>query len=118
MSFYQGLATTATRLLTQKGQTVTLRQQTAGAYDPATGAATVTTTNVTGIPAAVFGFKNMEVDGTLILKGDKKVLMAVGTKPTKNDVVSIGGIDHAVLDVEEVSPAGTDVLYKLQCRRT
>jgi hypothetical protein len=118
MSFYPGLASTATRLLTQKGQSVTLRRQTAGAYDPATGSAAVTVTNFTGIQAAVFGFKNMEIDGTMILKGDKKVLMAVGVKPTKDDVVSIGGIDHAVLDVQEVSPAGVDVLYKLQCRRT
>lgn len=121
MTFYTSLQSTADKLLIDKGQRISLRRVTAGAYNPATGTATQTTTTYTGIPAAVFGFKNMEIDGTLILKGDKKVIMSakgLTVTPTKDDVLSIGGVDHAILNIEHIDPAGTPVIYKIQARRT
>lgn len=121
MSFYPDLRATAERLLIGKGQRISLRKQTAGAYNPATGSTGITSSTYTGIPAAVVGYKNAEIDGTLILKGDKKVLLgadSLSVVPEKDDVLSIGGVDHSIKDVEHVAPGGVDVIYKIQARRT
>lgn len=121
MSFYPDLRATAERLLIGKGQRISLRKQTAGAYNPATGTAGLSSSTYTGIPAAVLGYKNAEIDGTLILKGDKKVLMSadsLAVAPEKDDVLSIGGVDHAIKDVEHIAPGGVNVIFKIQARRT
>lgn len=120
MTFYTELRKTAEKLLIDKGQRVTLRKASSGGYNPATGTNTVTYTSYSNIPAAVLNFKNFEIDGTLILRSDKKILLGADSLtvvPAKEDQISIAGVYHAVLEVEQVSPAGTDVIYKLQCRR-
>jgi hypothetical protein len=43
-------------------------------------------------------------------------LEAVTTAPEVGDSVTINTIVHRVVDVEQVNPAGTVVIYKLQVR--
>ena len=118
MSFYTDLQATATRLLIDKGQRITYVQRAAGAYDPTTGEVSNTETNFSGIPAAVVNFKNSEIDGTMVLKSDRKVLMGAGVVvPEATGLLLIGGVTYAIVDVEAVTPAGTDVIYKVQARR-
>lgn len=118
MSFYTGLQITAAKLLISKGQLVTLKRVRPGSRNATTGVAAQTVTNFTGIPAAIVVFKNNEIDGTKILKSDRKVLMA-GTVavPDPRDLIIVGSDTYAIMDVEAVSPAGTDVIYKIQARR-
>lgn len=113
---YQRLARTTAALLTRLGQGVTVRRQTLGAYDPATGAAAPVIQITSGIPAAVFAYVDADIDGTLIQRGDKRVLMSPTFEPVKGDVVTIGSVEHTVISVRSNEPAGTPVLYTVQVR--
>ena len=118
MSLYSELATVADELLTEFGQAVTIRHRTAGAYDPATGAVAVTTTDETG-RGVLRDYKTRHIDGTMILRGDKYVLLSpVGiTAPDTDDRIVIGGVDYAVVSIETEAPAGTALLHTVQIRR-
>jgi hypothetical protein len=112
---YAASAATATRLLTKFGAAATLKRQTAGAYNPATGATTVTVTSLT-TTAAVFDFDAKHIDGTLILVGDKRAYLAPAYTPAQGDVLAWQGTDYQVVAVKAVSPAGTPVLFECQIR--
>lgn len=121
-AFYDRLALTAAALLLKYGQDVALRRPAAGAaYDAATGTVTPggPATDTTR-KAAAFDFKSGEKEtaGGLIKAGDKKVLMeATSPAPTVADKVVFGGKTWEILDVQVVSPAGTDVVHTLHARR-
>lgn len=115
---YAKSAATALRLLTKFGQAVTLRKQTAGAYDPATGTAAITTSDTTG-NAAVLEFSNGEryQAGTTIQEGDKKALLnAIAVTPAPNDLLIVGSATWTILSIKTLAPAGTVVLYELHLR--
>lgn len=119
MSFYTLLRATAESLLAEKGQEITITTRTSGAYSVGSGNATQTTATTTA-NAAVFDYAAADVDGTRILRGDKRVLLSaegLTVVPDTTDRVTIGGVVHHIIDVQAVSPAGDVVLYKLQVRR-
>jgi hypothetical protein len=118
VSFYADLRATADGLLTDKGQSMTLTKTTAGTYDPETGTSTPTTEahTVTGV---VLDYPNREIDGTLILRGDKKVLVSadgLAVDPAPQDTLTFGGVVNQVIDAKPLRPAGTVVLWTLQVR--
>ena len=118
MGFYERMALTADRLLKGKGQAVTITRRSAGVYDPATGAATVTTTTQTGY-AAIIDHNSNNIDGTLIKAGDKKLLLSPAgvSAPVLNDTVTVGGVVYTVVEpLKTVAPAGTVVMYELNLR--
>jgi len=122
MSFYERIQKTADKLLKGKGQTVTLTKETAGAYDPATGTATVTTSAQTAY-GAVFEYGNQNIDGTLIKEGDKQLLLSAFqtdgtalTAPVVNDTVTIGGVIYTITRIKPLAPAGTTVIYDCNIR--
>ena len=117
MSFYGGLAKTAQKLIADKGRTVTLRQVTGGsAYNPLTDTMTNATTD-TAVKAVFTSFKQDEIDGTLIMRGDKKVLLAAGIEPKGNDVIVDGATQYRVIEIMTVQPGDTTILYTLQVRK-
>ena len=121
--FYTKMQTTANKLLKGKGQAVTLSRQTAGAYDPATGTSTVvvTTQNGTG---AIFDYEDKNVDGVLILSGDKRLLLSAMsstgsalTAPEVNDTVTdAGAVVRTITRIKTLAPAGTVVMYECNLR--
>ena len=120
--FYSRMQATANRLLKGKGQSIVITRQISGAYDPATGGATVTTTVQTGT-GAVFDYGNKDIDGTLIRQGDKQLLLsavnAAGTlltAPILDDTVTIGAIVYTIKQVKALSPAGTTVMFDVNLR--
>ena len=121
--FYTRAKESADRMLRSKGQAVTITKRTAGAYDPATGGATVTTTTETGT-GAVFEYGNKNIDGSLIKVGDKQLLLsafrAAGgalTAPVVNDTVTLAsGTVYTITQVKALSPGGMDVLYDCNLR--
>ena len=91
------------RVLKAKGQTVS-----------------VVVTNDAGVsrtfkvPGAVFDIELKYVDGTNILKGDKRLLLsAVGiTSPIDTTTrITIGAVKHAVVDPGPFAPAGDVIFY-------
>lgn len=116
MSFYGGLRATAAALIADKGQPITLTNRTSGTYDPATGSATIATV-VEETFGVVLDFAAKDIDGTLIKRGDKKVILEATTIfPTSTSTLTIGGVVHTVVEAVPVNPGGTVVIYKIQAR--
>jgi hypothetical protein len=118
MSFYGGLAKTAEKLIAEKGRSVILRHS-GSAYDPITDTTTGGTTD-TPVKVVFSSFKQTEIDGTLILRTDKKVLLAasaMATEPQGNDVLVDGANQYRVIDIMAVQPGETKTLFTLQVRK-
>jgi hypothetical protein len=108
----------ADRLLTDKGASLTLKKRTGGTYDPATATATVSETSYT-VTGAVFDYPARAIDGTLIQQGDKKVLASavdLTVDPDIDDYLNFDSMDHRIVRVRKISPAGLDVVWELQVR--
>lgn len=60
-----------------------------------------------------------EIDGTLILASDKKLLVAVSgltITPAPSDRVKVGGANYEIVSVMPLQPGGTVILYEIQGR--
>lgn len=112
---YAATAATALGLLTRFGAAATLKRQTAGSYNPATGAATVTSTSL-ATTAVVFAYPQKVVDGTLVKEGDQQAYLASSPVPAQGDVLTWQGVDYTVVAAKAVSPAGVAVLHECQIR--
>ena len=112
--FYNGLQSTATRLLAQFGKPLTLRIQTGAAYDP--GTQTNVPTYADHAVSGVIGNYQGRVteSGTLVQTDDKKILVSVGTAGAQ---IIDGATVYVVQTVKALNPAGTALLYELQGRK-
>lgn len=117
MGFYSDLAATADQLIGEFGADATLTKRVTGAYDAATGAATITETSST-VKCAVFDFADRYVDGTLVLVGDKDCYMRAkgGVAPATGDVVVWGAVQYVVVRFKPLAPALIAVLWQVQLR--
>lgn len=103
------------------GVTVILTQKTPGAYDPATGAAAVTSAAVT-LPAMVEEYSlnsNAFVTG-LVQQGDKKFTMAasaLSTAPRPGDTVTLYGDVYTVMNVRGLWSGEQTSVYEIQGRK-
>ena len=118
---YSASQATATWLLTKFGRNVTRHSYTVGAYDPATGSSTATSTDSTRI-AAVLDYSDQSrsgeryVRGNLVIASDKKLLLD-GTGPAAvTDEYTVGSERYSVVSVKEINPAGTSVMYEIHAR--
>lgn len=111
------MSATALGLLTKFGQSITLSRETGGSIDPVTGAVTpgadasVTTTGI------LLKYPDMMIDGTRILDSDRRLLISNEQIPQPSDKPLIDSQEWAIVNIETLSPAGTDVIYELQVRR-
>jgi len=70
--------------------------------------------DVTGF---VSKYPNSLIDGTTILKSDRKVMLsAEGEAPKQTDKLVISGGTYSIVDVEPFSPAGVPLYYIVQAR--
>ena len=103
--------------LAEEGQTISFSYSTGGAK-----LATGETTGASGLSftssAVATYFSTSEIDGTIIQEGDVKLLVdAVNGEPKPNYGCTVDGVDYRVINVWQISPAGTPVLYKVQVRK-
>lgn len=116
---YTKSAATATRLIGRFGAVGAIRRSatTGGnAWDPSSG-----TTTTTDYPATmvVTDYAQKDVNGTVILATDKKVLVAPGVAvvPGVTDtLVTPDGATLNIVNVNPLKPAGTVVMYEIQAR--
>lgn len=107
---YNRLADTALRLLTKYGQSVTVTNITTGAYDPNTG--TQSTTTSTSTPKGLLTqHRAQDVDGTMIMRGDKKLLLDASAAIKTDDTVTVNNTVYTVVGLNEIKPAATRVLW-------
>jgi len=117
MTFYRGLAATASRVLTDKGQSATwAHDNDDGIFDPATGITTGGTNTAYTAKGVLLDFDTSRLDGTAVLRTDKRFIMAVASIPEVSDVVTVNSVAYQVVAIRETNPAGTAVLYELQLR--
>ena len=101
------------------GETVTLTTVTAGAYNPATGAATPSTSTQT-VQATIEEYDGADLIAGLGAAGDKKVSIPaaqLSAAPKPTDTVTVDGVVYAVVTVRTDRAGGVDILYTLQCRK-
>lgn len=118
MTFYSDLATTARTLISDYGQSLVLRSVD-GAFDGVTGAYTSSTTTNTVVNAVKIGdveqFKN-EAGGTI--EGTfEQWLLDDTAEPNTGDYLIINGLQHGIVAYETLSPAGTNLIYKVTVTR-
>ena len=117
MSFYSDAAADAKELLTEFGQTATWsHDNNDGTFNPATGVSTGGTSTTYSAKGVLLDFQTNRVNGTSVLATDSRFLMEVGNKPEVGDIITVNAVAYQVVDVQEVNPAGTPVLYEVQLR--
>lgn len=123
-AFYDRMASTALRLIEQFGQTIILRDTVPGEYDPVSGAQTPDVEVDQPAQAILQDYALQQAgmsyaEGTVIKQGDKKILVAAQglTPPTLTTTVLADGATWTIVNVKEINPAGTPLVYELQGRR-
>ena len=79
-----------------------------------------TQTTVHDCMAVMLDFNKRDIDGTHIVRGDKLVYIAaddVAVTPKTSDKFKFGSNEWAIINVENLSPSGQDILFTLQVRR-
>lgn len=120
MTFYAEMTAVADSLIEEFGQLGAIRRSaapTGPGYDPTPGADV-------DHPArfAIMDYASSQIDGTRVLATDKKALLAVGsltiTPALEDKVVEADGTVYRIIPpLKPLSPAGTVVMYEIQCRR-
>ncbi|MFP5338326.1 MAG: hypothetical protein ACLGIW_07520 [Gammaproteobacteria bacterium] len=122
--FYDRMAATALRLIEQFGQEITMRDTVPGEYDPVTGGSTPETTVDQPAQAILQDYALQQAgmsyaEGTVIRQGDKKILVAAQglTPPQLTTTVLADGVTWTIVNIKEINPAGTPLVYEIQGRR-
>jgi len=114
---YAALQNTASGLLSNNGQSLSFGRETSSSFNPVTGVDTTSSSTYTGYGAG-FDYIKAEIDGEVIQRGDVRLILeATTTAPLIGDTVTYNGSVYRVMNVDEVSPGGTVVIYKLQIRK-
>lgn len=118
---------TADRMLSAKGQAVTIAGGTPGTYDPATGETTPGSNYSAATSAVLLPLdKTKKVDGTMIKQGDETLLIsALGAndaaiaEPPVNSVVTLAdGSTRTIVAIEALAPAGLTIMFDAVVRKT
>lgn len=132
MSFYDEMAELTLELIAEFGQTVILRDETPGEFDPVTGGSTPSVLADQPAQAILqdYGLQQSGTSyaaGTEIRQGDKKIMVAALvagedgpkqlTPPQLTTLVIAGGVTWTIVNIKETNPAGTPLLYEIQGRR-
>lgn len=117
MTFYSDMAVTASNLIADKGQTVTFSYTSGATFDPVLGQDSGGTPTSFTANAVALNYSKMEIDGTVIQRGDVKLIV----EQTSTDIAvdmkcTVDSVDYRVMNVEPIDPAGTLVISKVQLR--
>ena len=112
------LSATATKLMKKLGDSgyVSITRKTAGTFDPVEGTTTGEVTTVLPVIGLVTKIDNRIVDGTRIKATDKTVLLDDGVTPLMTDLITFGGVNHTVIEIEEVNHAGITQMWSVIVR--
>lgn len=117
MSFYAGLRATADRLLDQFGMTVVIQRPKQGVIDPVAGVMARIAPELIQTTGVLQRIPDSLMDGTRVKQGDRWLTLTAGVKPEITDRLLIGGVSWSITEIEEVSPAGTELVYRVRARR-
>lgn len=113
----QSLQNTARRLLTKYGVSIQCSRDNHGDFDVLTGqVGDVVDSSYVGVgyPSA---YRDSQIDGTLIKRGDIYLIFRTSTEPKLNDVATVLGIKYTMLNIQNVTISGSNIIYKIQLRQ-
>ena len=118
MSFdYAKMQATAKRLLKRFGKSITVIVLTGKPYDAATRTNTPVYTDSIGYGVKT-NFNNSEIDGSLILSSDIKLIIEnLDLRPVIDSLVTLSGVEYRVSSVGVVEPADINLVYVLGLRK-
>ena len=116
-SFYNGLASTATKLLKDKGRSVTFTRDVEASFVPATGISTPAASTTYTAYGAAFDYTAMEIANSTIEAGDIRFMMESGTEPAIADTCVIDSVTYRVMNVRATKPAGVALYFEAQLRK-
>jgi hypothetical protein len=117
-AFYLRIRKRAAQIIKKRGQLISIQPTDGGDYDPIEDTFDDPPDAFTAHGVA-FEISNSEVDGTLIKRGDRMVILEVqkdNPVPKENWRIAINGATANIKAVKPLSPAGTTVLYELLIR--
>lgn len=114
---YASIKSIATAQITDKGSDVIIKRVTPGTFDPATGTIAGGSKSSSTIKAVVTEYKDYQIDGDAIKRGDKELLIDADSLPDIKDALTIDSIDYQIVNINPLSPGDTILLYKVQVRR-
>jgi len=104
---------TAYRLINRFGQELDFTREVGEVYDPVAG--TVTSTSESYSADAVWlNYRNDEIDDTVVLQGDARVLVAASV--LVDDRVTFEGEEWRVVTARPLNPAGVEIYTEAQVR--
>jgi len=102
------------------GRALTVTRTVPGSYDEDTGIVVPDTPTPYAGRGRVGSYKDSAIDGTLILRGDRKVTWQPSDAsfiPTKTDTIAFDGATYAIIDIVTRELEGDWIAYTLQVRR-
>lgn len=115
MTFYSGLESVATRLLSEKGQERTFTRKTNHGYDTQSSTPTISESTYTSSCVITENMTSTKSD-TVIKKYAAKMLMEAANAPEVGDTVSIDGKNLRVSSFDKIAPANTVLAYKVELK--
>ena len=109
---YGNSVTTATRLISTYGRTMTLRTttETGDPWDP------TQTSSDTDIIGVAVDYRSSEIDGDMVQTTDKRFLLTSTVTPTLQDKIVDNSTEYSIVNIREIKPGDTVVLYDVQVR--
>ena len=95
---------------------ITIKRKSGGVFDPITGTTTGAISETLPAVGIVSKVDTKLADGTRIKSTDKLLLLDNSITPTYKDVMSFGGVDYSVTDIDSVNPSGIVQLWKVTVR--
>jgi len=117
-SRYDATKASAAKAIKKSGVAMTLNRKSTTAatnpWEPPTETTTAYSCN-----GVITNYSAYEIDGTVIRRDDRKVLLAAGglaVVPTTADTLTIGGVELAIMHVEPIAPSNDPIIYTVQVR--
>ncbi len=114
--FYDRLRASAERLIKRFGSAATLTRTTRATFDAGAGSYGTETEAEYPTLAVLRDYEDRLIDGTRIVRGDRRAILDPGVVPVIGDTLTIGGTDYRVIAVKTENPGGTPVYYEAQVR--
>ena len=118
---YSKAASNALKKINDKGRTITLREPSRDqVFDPENFTFEEGTPVDTEAKGLFTQFATKDVDGELIKRTDKRVLIpasALDAAPENSAKILDGGTEYQVINTEILQPGDTPIIYMVQVRR-
>lgn len=117
MTFYSRTRASANRLIRRYGVAATLVHITPGTVAADLSGRTGDTTTRTPTKVVFDEYDERMIDGTRIIRGDRKAIMLAESEVAIDDQIEVGDETIRVIDRKPVNPGGTVIYIEAQVRK-